>query len=188
MPILQHAGLLAILAILGGCQALSPSDPLAVQPNVEMPETCRWPAQGDSLAWLRAVSTALEAEGYTIRDSDAELGLVSAERMRAEPGLGAVDHGFLGRSGFLGSYGLGGRHGYSLGYFQRFHGDPVRIQRVSVTALGGTVSVRRDSQIVDADGYLIDARPDMSASFCQQLRADIAARLQDAQDAQGDML
>ncbi|GAB2793239.1 hypothetical protein GCM10027040_19370 [Halomonas shantousis] len=169
--------LLPALAALGGCQALSPSDPLAVQPQAALPEECQWQAQGDSLAWLRATSEALEAEGYVIRDTDAELGLVSAERSTAQPGLGAVDRSFWGRSGFWGSFGLGGRHGYSLGYFQRFGGDPVRIERVSVTAPGDIVRVTRDSQVVDIDGYLLDARPDMSASFCQRLRESIESRL-----------
>ncbi|MDV6318005.1 hypothetical protein [Chromohalobacter sp. HP20-39] len=172
--------LLVVLAWgLGGCQGLASYDPLGRDVASPLPEACHWPAEGSAKARVRATADALEAQGYRIEQTEVALGLVSAARSVAQPGLGAVDRPFWGRSGFWGRYGLGGRNGYSLGYFQSFGGDPVRLQRVSVVAAEGIVRVTRDSRVVDVDGYLIDARPDNSAAFCAALHDDIDARMRE---------
>lgn len=169
------------LGVLSGCQAMSAPEPTSAMGGNALPAACRWPAgSGDSLARLRATRDALESQGYAILDTDASLGLVSAERKTAQPGLGAVNSPF-GRTGFWGGFGLGGRSGYSLGVFQNFGGgyntDPVQIERVSVVTPDATTLVDRDSVVVDYNGYLIDARSYNQPSFCQQLRQDIESRL-----------
>lgn len=168
------------LAMLSGCQALSAPGPTSSAGGNVLPSACRWPASGDSLERLRVTRDALESQGYAILDTDATLGLVSAERKTAQPGLGAVNSPF-GRTGFWGGFGLGGRHGYSLGLFQNFGGgyntDPVQIERVSVVTPDATTLVDRDSVVVDYNGYLIDARSYNQPSFCQQLHQDIESRL-----------
>ncbi|WP_280570918.1 hypothetical protein [Chromohalobacter sp. 296-RDG] len=172
--------LLLVVALgLGGCQSLASYDPLARDVASPLPEACHWPAEGDANARVRATAAALEAQGYRIEQTEVALGLVSAERAKAQPGLGAVDRPLWGRSGFWGYYGMGSHHGYSLGYSQRFGDDPVRLQRVSVVAVEDVVRVTRDSRVVDVDGYLIDARPDNSAAFCAALRDDIDARMRE---------
>lgn len=170
---------LLLVAGLGGCQNMAAYDPLGRDVGSPLPEACQWPAEADATARVRATVEALEAQGYRIETTEVALGLVSAERSAAQPGLGAVDRPFWGRSGFWGYYGMGSRHGYSLGYAQRFGGDPVRIQRVSVVAADDVVRVTRDSRVVDIDGYLIDARPDNSATFCASLREAIDLRLRE---------
>ena len=168
------------LAMLTGCQALSAPEPTSSMGGNALPSACRWPATGDSLERLWATRDALESQGYAILDTDATLGLVSAERKTAQPGLGAVESPF-GRTGFWGGFGLGGRNGYSLGVFQNFGGgyntDPVQIERVSVVTPEQTTLVDRDSVVVDYNGYLIDARSYNQPSFCQQLRQEIDTRL-----------
>jgi len=168
------------LTMLTGCQALSAPEPTSSAGGNVLPSACRWPASGDPLERLRATRDALESQGYAILDTDAKLGLVSAERKTSQPGLGAVNSPF-GRTGLWGGFGLGGRNGYSLGVFQNFGGgyntDPVQIERVSVVTPEATTLVDRDSVVVDYNGYLIDARSYNQPSFCQQLRQDIESRL-----------
>lgn len=168
------------LGLLSGCQSLSAPEPTAANGSNNLPAACSWPATGESLERLRATREALEHQGYEILDTDAKLGLVSAERKTAQPGLGAVDRPF-GRTGFWGGFGLGGRHGYSLGVFQGFGGgyntDPVQIERVSVVTPDSTTFVDRDSLVVDYNGYLIDARSYNHPTFCQQLRQAIESQL-----------
>ncbi|WP_144076842.1 MULTISPECIES: hypothetical protein [Salinicola] len=169
------------LGVLSGCQSMGAPAPTSMAGGNALPAACRWPASGDSLERLRATRDALESQGYAILDTDATLGLVSAERKTAQPGLGAVNSPF-GRTGFWGGFGLGGRNGYSLGVFQNFGGgyntDPVQIERVSVVTPDTTTLVDRDSVVVDYNGYLIDARSYNQPSFCQQLHDDIQSRLQ----------
>lgn len=177
----SRLGLAALsVALLSGCQSLSAPEPVDPAGGNVLPAACRWPATGDALDRLRATREALESQGYTILDTDAKLGLVSAERKTRQPGLGAVNSPF-GRTGFWGGFGLGGRNGYSLGAFQNFGGgyntDPVQIERVSVVTPAETTLVDRDSVVVDYNGYLIDARSYNQPSFCQQLNADIQSRL-----------
>ncbi|MDF3919948.1 hypothetical protein P3W43_13890 [Salinicola salarius] len=169
------------LGLLSGCQTLSAPAPTSAAGGNALPAACRWPAgSADPLERLRATREALESQGYAILDTDAALGLVSAERKTLQPGLGAVESP-LGRTGFWGGFGLGGRNGYSLGVFQNFGGgyntDPVQIERVSVVTPEQTTLVDRDSVVVDYNGYLIDARSYNQPSFCQQLRQDIDTRL-----------
>ncbi|SOC53558.1 hypothetical protein SAMN05421509_102422 [Chromohalobacter canadensis] len=171
--------LVAAILGLGGCQSLASYDPLGRDVASPLPDACQWSAQGDAEARVRATADALETQGYRIEQTEVALGLVSAERAKAQPGLGAVDRPPWGRSGFWGYYGMGSRHGYSLGYSQRFGGDPVRLQRISVVAAEGVVRVTRDSRVVDANGYLIDARPDNSTAFCAALHDDIDARMRE---------
>ncbi|WP_342595423.1 hypothetical protein AAGT95_02605 [Salinicola lusitanus] len=170
----------AVVALASGCQSLATPEPLAANRPDSLPAACQWPASGDPLVRLRATRDALESQGYTILDTDASLGLVSAERKTSQPGLGAVNSPF-GRTGLWGGFGLGGRSGYSLGVFQNFGGgyntDPVQVERVSVVTPEATTLVDRDSVVVDHNGYVIDARSYNQPSFCQQLRQDIESRL-----------
>ncbi|WP_110677072.1 MULTISPECIES: hypothetical protein [Salinicola] len=170
----------AVVALTSGCQSLATPAPLAANRSDSLPAACQWPATGETLARLRATRQALEQQGYQVLDTDAKLGLVSAERRTAQPGLGAVDSPF-GRTGFWGGFGLGGGHGYSLGVFQGFGGgyntDPVQIERVSVVTPEATTFVDRDSVVVDHNGYLIDARSYNQPGFCAQLRQSIESRL-----------
>ncbi|GHB32471.1 hypothetical protein [Salinicola rhizosphaerae] len=183
------AALLASL-VLGGCQSISAPGPVDPAGGNALPAACRWPATGETLDRLRATRDALESQGYAILDTDAKLGLVSAERKTAQPGLGAVDRPF-GRSGFWGGFGLGGHHGYSLGVIQGFGGgyntDPIQIERVSVVTPDATTLVDRDSVVVDYNGYLIDARSWNQPSFCQQLKQGIESRLNPSQGAGGGL-
>ncbi|MCE3028521.1 hypothetical protein [Salinicola sp. DM10] len=170
----------AVVALTSGCQSLAAPEPLAATRSDSLPAACQWSATGETLARLRATRQALEQQGYQVLDTDAKLGLVSAERRTAQPGLGAVDSPF-GRTGFWGGFGLGGSHGYSLGLFQGFGGgyntDPVQIERVSVVTPEATTYVDRDSVVVDHNGYLIDARSYNQPGFCAQLRQSIESQL-----------
>ncbi|WP_251977619.1 hypothetical protein [Salinicola avicenniae] len=181
-PLLMGLGI--GMGLLGGCQTMP--EPTAPAGADTLPAACRWNAEGESLARLRATRDALESRGYEILDTDASLGLVSAERRTRQPGLGAVNSPY-GRTGFWGGFGLGGRHGYSIGMIQGFGGgyntDPVQIERVSVVTPDTTTLVDRDSVVVDYDGYLIDARAYNQPTFCESLRDDIAQRLNRATPA-----
>ncbi|MED5499281.1 MAG: hypothetical protein VX950_00315, partial [Pseudomonadota bacterium] len=80
------------LGLLSGCQTLSAPAPTSAAGGNALPAACRWPAgSADPLERLRATREALESQGYAILDTDATLGLVSAERKTLQPGLGAVE-------------------------------------------------------------------------------------------------
>ncbi|WP_048306436.1 hypothetical protein [Halomonas sp. PR-M31] len=174
-----------LVLALTGCQSLAPADPLAR--NAEpLPAPCTWTRndQAPQELWLRATVEALEARDYAIRNTDAQLGLVSAERSTRQPGLGAVDRPLLGGSSVWGS--VGRRSGFSVGFGTGFGGgiggggyydDPVEIERLSVIIDGQNVSITRDASIVDPGGYVVDSRSRNRSEFCRELSASIESRV-----------
>nr|WP_298411966.1 hypothetical protein [uncultured Halomonas sp.] len=177
--------ILSVIAIaLTGCQSLAPSDPLAR--NAEpLPAPCTWTRndQASQELWLRATVEALEARDYAIRNTDTQLGLVSAERSTRKPGLGAVDRPILGGSSVWGS--VGRRSGFSVGFGTGFGGgvgggyydDPIEIERLSVLIDEQNVSITRDASIVDPGGYVMDSRSRNRSEFCRELSASIESRV-----------
>lgn len=166
--------LLLLPAALAGCQVTPTTLPVAEPaPAAE----CRWPAgSGDSLA--RAV-TALEAEGFLVRHTDASLGLVSAERARNtiyhDNGVERLPRfgGFvLGGSGGHVSSGvmIGLGTGFGVGV-----DEATRIERVSVVVGEQRVQVSRDIRIFDWRGALRESRSASDADFCRDLRDAIEA-------------
>ncbi|MGC3873721.1 hypothetical protein ACPF7Z_10665 [Halomonas sp. GXIMD04776] len=173
-----------IALVLTGCQSLASPDPLAR--NVEAtPAPCTWSRsdQASQDLWLRAAVESLEARRYVIRHTDAQLGVVSAERSARQPGLGAVDRPLLGGSSVWGS--VGRRSGFSVGFGTGFGGgfgggyadDPIEIERLSVIIEDQQVSITRDASIVDAGGYVVDSRPQNRSDFCRELSASIESRV-----------
>lgn len=176
MSSVQRFSLLLAVALLTGCQGLGGQDPLDRIPE-PLPVECEWPRDDDvpRESWLRATIAALEAQGFTIRNTEVELGIVSAERTTRLPGLGAVNRPWFGFSSLWGGFGSGS--GIGLGFGTRFGGDPLQIERLSVVSSDATVRVTRDSTVVDPGGYVIDARADNHGDFCRELRASIDAYL-----------
>lgn len=166
----RTAGALALAALLlGGC-SLTPRDPLSGAER-RLSALCTQTHAGGRTAQLGAFAQALEAGGYEIRSSDVALGLVSAERVRARPGLGAV----------AGVYRPGG-WGMGRGLaspFDVFRHDPRSIERVSVSADGSGFTAVRSITTLAPDGYAIDARPASHAGFCRELHGG-AARILEA--------
>ncbi|GGX99352.1 hypothetical protein GCM10007160_28740 [Litchfieldella qijiaojingensis] len=163
---------LSVALGLVGCA----SGPATLPSNLSTPVAeCRWEQQLPGANANRRAVTALEAQGFTIRDTNSELGLVSAERIRQVPG-------YYGRYydpwpfGWYGGYGLGfGRHrgsGVAIGYHHRLGGGYAqRQERVSVVADGEWVRVSQDVRVVDIDGVVREGRNASSAEFCRELRA-----------------
>lgn len=168
--------LLLLPAALAGCQVTPTTLPVAEPaPSAE----CRWPvASGDSLA--RAVS-ALEAEDFLVRHTDATLGLVSAERARTTI---YHDHG-VERLPRVGGFVLGGSGGHVAsgamlgigigGGIGPATDEATRIERVSVVVGEAQVQVSRDIRIFDWRGELRESRSASDAAFCRELRDTIAA-------------
>lgn len=166
--------LLLLPALLAGCQVTPTTLPVAEPaPAAE----CRWPAgPGDSLA--RAV-TALEAEGFLVRHTDAALGLVSAERARSTL---YHDHG-VERLPRFGGFVLGGSGGHvASGVMVGIGGgiwpatdEATRIERVSVVVGAQQVQVSRDIRLFDWRGELRESRSASDAAFCRELRDAIEA-------------
>lgn len=176
MPTMQRFSVFLAMTLLAGCQGLASQDPLGRMPE-PLPVACEWPRDTSVSRenWLRATIAALEARGFTIRNTELELGVVSAERTTRLPGLGAVDRPWFGFSSLWGSF--GNSSGIGVGYGTRFGGDPVSIERLSVVSSDATVRVTRDSSVVDPGGYVIDARADNHADFCNELNDAIAGYL-----------
>lgn len=176
MPNVQRLSCLFIVFLVAGCQGVGYQDPLGREP-APLPVACSWPRDGDAPReeWLRAAIATLEARNFTIRNTDVELGVVSAERTTRLPGLGAVDRPWFGGSALWGS--LGRSSGIGIGYGVRFGDDPVQIERLSVVVDDDDVRITRDSSVVDPGGYLVDARPDNRAGACRELSESIAARV-----------
>lgn len=177
MLILQRAVMLISMMALSGCQSMTPQDPLGRDPRV-LPAECSWSRDDDASRqqWLRVAVNVLEERDYTIRHTETQLGVISAERTTRLPGLGSVDRPWFGASSLWGSFGY--HSGLSLGYGVRFGDDPVNVERLSMLVGEQDVHVSRDSRVTDPDGYLIDARPDNREPFCRELRDAIAAQLQ----------
>lgn len=164
--------------LLAGCQ-VAPTTLPAAEPRPAA--ACTWPLEEQApRALLRAAVTALEAEGFLIRHTDLDLGLVSAERSRILPGYGDRHDGWDSRwegRGVFGGLGIGGgRGGVSSGVMIGFGGvgsltrDATQLERVSLLAGDGEVRVSRDIQVIDWRGELAEARSASTTEFCQRLR------------------
>lgn len=176
--LIRQSGALILIGMmaLSGCQSMTPQDPLGKAPRT-LPAECSWPRDGEASRqqWVRAAVDALEEREYTIRHTETQLGVISAERTTRLPGLGAVDRPWFGGSSLWGSFGH--HSGLALGYGVRFGDDPVKVERLSVLVEDLSVSVSRDSSVTDPDGYLIDARSDNREPFCRELRDAISEQL-----------
>lgn len=166
--------LLLLPVVLAGCQVTPTTLPVAEPaPAAE----CRWPAgPGDNLA--RSV-TALEAEGFLVRHTDAPLGLVSAERARKTR---YHNHG-VERLPRFGGFVLGGSGGHAAsgvmlgigGGFGPVTDEATRIERVSLVVDEQQVQVSRDIRLFDWRGELRESRSASDADFCRELRIAIEA-------------
>ncbi|RKQ96951.1 hypothetical protein C7446_2812 [Kushneria sinocarnis] len=182
--------LLGVLAGMSGCAAYRTQDPLAFAGSQVLPASCRQPHPGSRLQQVSAAAGALESMGYQVRNTDADLGLVTAERRTSMPGLGAVDEPYV--TGWGGRY----RHGFGFGAgFGGYHspwgvfeGDPVRLERVSVapvdetagTAADPALAVTREVSVVMPDGYVRYRDLELPEDFCQRLHQSIDEQLQTA--------
>ncbi|SPJ33100.1 hypothetical protein [Kushneria phyllosphaerae] len=183
MSSIQSFVKLSLLSLaLAGCTSLSSTQPLNVREQA-VPESCYATYGGTRLTQVRAIASALEAQGYEVRASDVELGLVSAERIRRQPGLGATR---LWRGSSFGWFG-GRRGGFMLGSgfndpYDVFRSDPSSVERVSVSADGQRYLAVRSVTVVSPDGFVIDARPASPEPFCQQTHAAIDQALASSGD------
>ncbi|REC94639.1 hypothetical protein [Kushneria indalinina] len=172
--------LLIKMSLLGlaltGCSALPSSQPLGVNEHA-LPASCYAEYSGTRLAQVRAIASALEAQGYEVRTSDVELGLVSAERIRRQPGLGATRQ-WRSSMGWFGSRRGGVMLGGGFGDpFDTFRSDPYSREQVAVSADGQRYLAVRSMMIVSPDGFVMDARPASPEPFCQQTHAAIEQAL-----------
>ncbi|ART62598.1 hypothetical protein B9H00_05665 [Kushneria marisflavi] len=174
MPSIQSFMTLSLLSlVLTGCSSLSSTRPLDVQAQ-SLPESCYATYGGTRLAQVGAIAAALEAQGYEVRASDVELGLVSAERITRQPGLGATRQWRGSSMGWFGGHRRGGMLGVGFGDpFNVFRSDPYSVERVSVSADGQRYLAVRSVTVVSPDGFVIDARPASPQPFCQQTHAAI---------------
>ena len=160
--------------VLAGCQMTPTTLPVAEPaPAAE----CRWAAApGDDLP---RVITALEAEGFVVRHTDASLGLVSADRARTTiyhdngierlPRIGGFVRG--GSGGHIGTgvmLGMGGGFGPGID-------EATRAERVSVVVDEQEVRVSRDIRLIDWRGDLRESRSASDADFCRDLRRALRA-------------
>jgi hypothetical protein len=176
MPSLRSSLIVMGAVLLGGCQSLSSQDPLA-QDAADVPAECRW-TRSDNVSrerWLRAAVDELEARDYSITNTEAALGVISAEQRTRRPGLRSAGRPWFGFSTLWG--GFGSRSGVGVGYGMRFGDDPVEVERLSVVVDEDAVTVTRDVSVIDADGYLVDARPTNRPDFCRDFSASIESRL-----------
>ncbi|MCW4152579.1 hypothetical protein OM427_23975 [Halomonas sp. 18H] len=160
--------------MLAGCQTT---------PN-RMPEAeplpaaaCQWPVTEQT--GLVQVVGALERRGFLVRDTDTDIGLVSAERaqrtfypnaMPPRPRLG----GFLfGGSGGHLSSGIGFGIGFGGG---GGHDEATRIERVSVQVGERQVTLSRDIRLHDWRGRQVQSRTASDEGFCQMFRDTLVSR------------
>lgn len=156
---------------LSGCSSLQSSRPLAGSDRT-LPVSCTQVYPGTRLQQIRAISTALEHEGYEVRTTDVELGLVSAERIRRQPGLGATEQ--WQSSSWAGAMRGGMRVGYGLANpFNVFRADPHSVERVSVSAERDRYTAVRSMTVLSPEGYTIDARVASPEPFCRQIHEAI---------------
>ncbi|MFC0269549.1 hypothetical protein [Kushneria aurantia] len=177
--------LLAALAALtlAGCVASPSSSPLALEPGTSW-RLCTLTPEGSRIEQIEAISAALEADGYEVVNTDVALGLVSAQRTRLRPGLGAVETPFGGPMWRLG-FGRGIRYG-GVGYglqdpWWGFRDDPRSVERVSASAAGEGYNVVKSITTLSADGYVIDARDATNDAFCRQLSQAVDNPLTDSE-------
>ncbi|GHC15341.1 hypothetical protein [Aidingimonas halophila] len=133
--------------------------------------TCQWDYDGeDDTYMVRRVVSALEADGFTIVDTEVALGLTSAEKRRSMPAYRDL---YAPRSS-IGWFGGGGRgrfaSGFSMG-FQHYVGpDPQRVERISVLTTNGRGRISRMILIIDADGRVRDSSNASDDAFCRTFR------------------
>ncbi|WP_192036045.1 hypothetical protein [Halomonas sp. YLGW01] len=165
--------------LLAGCTSAPAYLP---EPTVAPVEGCQWTApEAGSLGYLRRVMAALEADDFVIVETEARLGLVTAQRSRVLAGYGAPWHEPM-PFGLSGAFGLGAGHhraGMAINLNRSFGVDPTQIERISVVARDKWVRVSRDLQVVEADGRLRSGRVVPSEAFCRALR-EALARLPEA--------
>ncbi|MCM5704289.1 hypothetical protein [Larsenimonas salina] len=168
-------------ALLSGC-ALQGTDPLASGPAPEPQTGCRLALErpATNVDWMRAASEALKAQHYHVSDSDAELGVLNARRVRSLPGLGATEL-VSGVDGFPGMYHAEGRINDP---WQVFRGDPRRIDRVTLFNDGGELRLTRGTTVLSDRNFPIDARPTAQTGFCVGLLDAVADRLDLKEGAQ----
>lgn len=164
---------------LAGCA----SGPATLPEYMSAPAAeCRWEQQLAGTEVNRHVVAVLEANDFTIRDTNSELGLVSAERTRVVYGYGRYYDPWWPYSGWHGFYGIGTGHhmrsGVAIGFGSGLGGgDAQRQERVSVVADGEWVQVSRDVRIVDIDGVTRESQTASDAAFCSELRTAIDAEM-----------
>lgn len=164
--------------VLAACSSLPSAQPLDFNDQA-VPESCYAAYGGTRLTQVRAIARALEAQGYEVRASDVELGLVSAERIRRQPGLGSTRQWRSSSFGWFGGH-RGGGVALGSGFgdpFDVFRSDPYSVERVSVSADGQRYLAVRSMTVVSPDGFVIDARQASPEPFCQQTHAAIEQAL-----------
>ncbi len=168
--------------VVAGCQ--SGPGPLEAGASDALPAACSWPrrTEASTETWVRAGIAELEARDFSIRNTDLALGVVSAERSTQKPGLGAVDHPWFGGVSFWSGSRRHSASGFGLGIGAGFD-DPVQIERVSLVVGDETIKLTRDSSVVDADGYVIDARTYNHDIFCREVSGAIESRLLNTPEA-----
>ncbi|MBF8222926.1 hypothetical protein [Halomonas sp. 328] len=157
------------LALLAGCATAPGSLPPATPPAA----ACQWQwpdaERGERLA---RVAEALEAQGFTLRDTDMALGLISAERSErigyyADP----YDRPVGGFSGIGFGIGVGIGRGTVIGYRQPVLREALRGERVALVASpDGWVRVTRERWQQEAGGPSRRLVLGDEASFCDALR------------------
>lgn len=163
-----------ILLALAGCETTPSVLPVA-EPRPA--EACRWEASEPSpVEWVRRAAAAFEQEGFEVRHTAPELGVISAERQRRVYGYGDP-YDSWSRPTWFGSYGVGRGGGFSTGVMVGFgsvghpmRGDATRLERVSLVADGQAVRLSRDIQVIDWRGDQRESRSASDADFCRQLR------------------
>ncbi|WP_156085506.1 hypothetical protein [Billgrantia saliphila] len=171
--------LMPCLILLVGCETTPTTLPTA-EPRPA--EECRWETGDVEVReWVQRALDALEAEDFVVRDTELELGVISAERTRVLPYYGDRYDSWE-RPGLFGGFGVGSRGGFSTGMMIGFGGggggftqDATELERVSLVADEGWVRLSRDIQVIDWRGELRETRSGSDADFCGRLRRAISA-------------
>lgn len=173
---LQAWGVAALTLMLAGCQTAPTSMPVA-EPAPSA--SCHWTITPGSTS-LAEVVDVLENRDFLVRDTDTELGVVSADRAERavyhnadaiRPHIGGV---IVGGSG--GYIGVGTGVGIGIGGGRGTIDDATRIERVSVAVGETDVRVTRDIRLYDWAGDLRESRTASDAQFCQDFRAQLERR------------
>ncbi|MDW5378347.1 hypothetical protein R6258_15590 [Halomonas sp. HP20-15] len=177
---------LAVIAgfAIAGCQ--SGPGPLEAGASASLPASCSWPrrTEASTESWVRAGIAELESRGFSIRNADLALGVVSAERSTRQPGMGAIDHPWYDGISFWGGSHRHSARGFGLGVgVGGGFDDPVQVERVSLVVGDEAVKMTRDSSVIDSDGYVIDARAYNRDTFCREVSGAIESRLLNAPEA-----
>ncbi|WP_158700909.1 hypothetical protein [Phytohalomonas tamaricis] len=172
----SSAIVVTIAAFLSGCSVLQATNPLQ-QPEVStLPEVCvQSIGNVDRVVWMRAAAATFEQQGFTLRDTETRLGLISAERVSSMPGLGAINSAW--RGSWYGNY---NRRHFAEGLADPwwvFRSDPVRTERVSIVADGHRLIVTRGETVTESDGFDIQARAAATVPFCQAVFTALRSRL-----------